>query len=114
MATVIKESQTTSGKASIMKIFRWIDSLLVWIAIKLILVYRYTLSPVIGNQCRFYPSCSRYSEESLLTHGFFRGTYLTLIRLLKCHPWHPGGEDLVPPKTHQCCSHSHSHHHGSH
>jgi putative membrane protein insertion efficiency factor len=91
-----------------------LNQLLVWISVKLIHVYRLLLSPIIGNQCRFYPSCSRYAEESLLTHGFFRGTYLSVIRLLKCHPGHPGGEDLVPPTNNQCCSHSHSHHHGSH
>lgn len=97
-----------------MKLFFYLDKGFVWVAVKLIHIYRYTLSPIIGNQCRFYPSCSRYSEESLQTHGFFRGVYLTVIRLLKCHPWHPGGEDPVPTKTNQCCSHSHSHHHGSH
>ncbi len=91
-----------------------LNQLLVWISVKLIHVYRLLLSPIIGNQCRFYPSCSWYAEESLLTHGFLRGTYLSVIRLLKCHPGHPGGEDLVPPKNNRCCSHSHSHHHGSH
>ena len=91
-----------------------VNNLLIWIGVRLIHIYRLILSPLIGNQCRFYPSCSHYAEESLLIHGFWRGTYLSAIRLLKCHPLHPGGEDLVPPKTNQCCSHSHSHHHGSH
>jgi uncharacterized protein len=91
-----------------------LNQLLVYLSVKLIHLYRLILSPIIGNQCRFYPSCSRYTEESLITHGFWRGTYLGVIRLLKCHPWHPGGEDPVPPATNQCCSHSHSHHHGSH
>jgi uncharacterized protein len=78
-----------------------------WSAIKLIHLYRYLLSPWIGNQCRFYPSCSHYSEEAINLHGFFVGSYLTLRRLLKCHPWHPGGLDPVPPRS--CCSHIHSH-----
>ena len=58
--------------------------------------YRYIASPWIGNQCRFYPSCSHYSEQAFSRFGFFKGLYLTLQRLLKCHPWHPGGEDPVP------------------
>ena len=78
-----------------------------WIAIKLIHGYRLVLSPWIGNQCRFYPSCSHYSEEALTRHGFFIGTYLTLRRLIKCHPWHQGGIDPVPEK--QPCTPHHSH-----
>lgn len=72
-----------------------------WLAIKLIHGYRYLLSPWVGNQCRFYPSCSHYAEEAINTHGFIKGGYLTTRRLLKCHPWHAGGTDMVPPKTTQ-------------
>jgi len=79
-----------------------------WTAIKLIHVYRYLLSPWIGNQCRFYPSCSHYSEEAIKRHGFFIGSYLTLRRLLKCHPWHQGGLDPVPELKRSCCSTIHS------
>ncbi|MGD8176123.1 membrane protein insertion efficiency factor YidD [Marinimicrobium sp. ARAG 43.8] len=67
-----------------------------WLALRLIWLYRYLLSPWIGNQCRFYPSCSHYAEEAIARHGFCRGSYLSARRLLKCHPWHPGGEDPVP------------------
>jgi putative membrane protein insertion efficiency factor len=70
-----------------------------WLAIKLIHVYRYLLSPWIGNQCRFYPTCSHYAEEAINLHGITRGSYLTVRRLLKCHPWHEGGLDPVPEKT---------------
>ncbi|MDO3387684.1 membrane protein insertion efficiency factor YidD [Gilvimarinus sp. SDUM040013] len=70
-----------------------------WLAIKLIHTYRYLLSPWVGNQCRFYPSCSHYGEEAIKTHGFIKGGYLTTRRLLKCHPWHPGGLDPVPAKS---------------
>jgi uncharacterized protein len=69
-----------------------------WLALRLIKFYRYFLSPWIGNQCRFYPSCSHYSEEALITHGVIKGVYLTGRRLIKCHPWHPGGLDPVPTK----------------
>lgn len=70
-----------------------------WLALRLIWLYRYLLSPWVGNQCRFYPSCSHYAEEAIARHGFLRGSYLTLRRLLKCHPWHSGGLDPVPQNT---------------
>jgi putative membrane protein insertion efficiency factor len=62
--------------------------------------YRYLLSPWLGNNCRFYPSCSSYAEEAISEHGVVRGSWLTLKRLGKCHPWHDGGLDPVPPSTH--------------
>jgi putative membrane protein insertion efficiency factor len=63
--------------------------------------YRYVLSPWIGQHCRFYPSCSCYAIEALETHGPAKGSYLTLRRLLRCHPWHPGGADPVPHACHR-------------
>ena len=71
------------------------------LAIRIIRGYRYLLSPWIGNQCRFYPSCSHYAEEAINAHGFIKGGYLSGRRLLKCHPWHPGGIDPVPMQTTQ-------------
>jgi hypothetical protein len=67
------------------------------ILINLIRGYRYVLSPLLGNHCRFYPSCSRYAIEALETHGPLKGLRLSGSRLLRCHPWHHGGHDPVPP-----------------
>jgi putative membrane protein insertion efficiency factor len=58
--------------------------------------YRLTLSPWLGNQCRFTPSCSLYSIEALQTHGAAAGSYLTLARIARCNPWCQGGHDPVP------------------
>jgi putative membrane protein insertion efficiency factor len=58
--------------------------------------YRVTLSPLLGGHCRFEPSCSRYAEEALRRHGAATGSRLALGRLLRCHPFRPGGYDPVP------------------
>lgn len=70
-------------------------SLLAYPLIFFILVYRYTLSPVIGNGCRFYPTCSHYAEEALRKYGAVKGTWLAIKRVFRCHPWHDGGYDPV-------------------
>lgn len=58
--------------------------------------YRFFLSPWLGSSCRFEPTCSAYSLEALEAHGAAAGTYLTLGRLVRCHPWCDGGHDPVP------------------
>jgi uncharacterized protein len=65
--------------------------------ILLIDAYRLLLSPFFGTQCRFWPTCSAYAREAIDTHGAIKGTWLTVRRLGKCHPWHEGGIDNVPP-----------------
>jgi len=62
----------------------------------LIRTYQYGVSPFLGRNCRFYPSCSEYAVESLQRYGVIRGLLLALRRLSRCHPWHPGGFDPVP------------------
>ncbi len=64
--------------------------------ILLVRAYRFLLSPLLGPSCRFHPSCSEYALEALTKHGAFRGSWYILRRLLRCHPWHPGGYDPVP------------------
>lgn len=64
----------------------------------LIRCYQRLLSPLLGNRCRFHPSCSRYAIQAIERHGAARGSWLTLRRLTRCHPLNPGGEDPVPDR----------------
>jgi putative membrane protein insertion efficiency factor len=81
--------------------------------VSLLRAYQLLLSPMLGQNCRFYPTCSNYSIEAIRTHGAARGSLLALRRVCKCHPWNDGGVDLVPPahdknsSTAACgCNHS--------
>ena len=68
-----------------------------WVICAPIQLYRVILSPFLPRACRFYPSCSAYALGALRAHGVLRGGWLGLRRLLRCHPFHPGGVDPVPP-----------------
>lgn len=61
--------------------------------------YKLLISPLLPSACRFYPTCSCYMHDAIGTHGAGRGIYYGIRRLLKCHPWHPGGIDPVPPQS---------------
>lgn len=65
------------------------------IVLYLIIVYKKFISPVFPPSCRFYPSCSQYSYESIEKHGLIKGFWYSLIRIIKCQPFHPGGFDPV-------------------
>ena len=62
----------------------------------LIRAYQYAVSPLFARSCRFHPSCSAYALEAVERYGSLRGAWLAVKRLLRCHPWHPGGCDPVP------------------
>lgn len=64
----------------------------------LIKIYQFLISPIIGKNCRFNPTCSNYALEALKKHGLFLGMYYSIIRISKCHPWGGSGHDPVPRK----------------
>ena len=72
--------------------------LLAWPLLGLVALYRVAISPWLGANCRFEPSCSAYAMEALRVHGAFRGTWLTAKRIGRCHPWGGSGYDPVPEK----------------
>jgi len=71
------------------KFFQTVFVFLIW-------AYQYTLSPLLGPSCRFYPSCSEYARQAINRHGPLSGLLLAAKRILRCHPFHPGGVDPVP------------------
>jgi len=82
------------------KILRTVDLLAGRMLAMLVRVYQITIGQWMGGHCRFHPTCSNYGLEALRTHGALRGSWLTIVRILKCHPLHDGGVDLVPPVKH--------------
>lgn len=66
------------------------------LTVALIRIYQICIRSVMFNHCRFYPCCSEYAIEAIKEHGLIKGGHLTIARLFRCHPWHPGGFDPVP------------------
>lgn len=81
------------------RILGGVSFLVVQSLILIIRLYQLLLSPLLGECCRFYPSCSRYAVEALRLHGFFKGAWLSLKRVIRCHPWCDGGVDPVPIRS---------------
>ncbi|WP_404832951.1 membrane protein insertion efficiency factor YidD [Alcaligenes nematophilus] len=71
-------------------------TVLVSVLVLLVRGYQLFISPLLGPRCRFYPTCSQYATQALQVHGPLKGTWLAARRLVRCHPWHPGGHDPVP------------------
>ena len=72
--------------------------ILIFPFVYLIKIYQFLISPIIGKNCRFNPTCSNYALEALKKHGLFLGMYYSIIRISKCHPWGGSGHDPVPSK----------------
>jgi uncharacterized protein len=69
----------------------------------LLRAYRFLLSPWVGNSCRFWPTCSLYAMEAIERHGALKGTYMTVTRVARCHPYSAGGVDEVPARFRWRC-----------
>jgi hypothetical protein len=74
-----------------------VSKALAWPLIQLLRFYRLAISPWLGGNCRFDPTCSSYAIEALQVHGIFKGTWLAIRRIGRCHPWGGSGYDPVPP-----------------
>ena len=74
-------------------------NILTYFVIKLIKIYKFLISPLIGNSCRYFPSCSDYTIQSIQEFGLFTGFYKSFKRIFSCHPWSKGGFDPVIKKT---------------
>jgi putative membrane protein insertion efficiency factor len=77
---------------------RTISKLITWPLILLVRVYQLVVSPFLGQNCRFHPTCSSYTITALQRYGCVKGLWLSARRIVKCHPLHPGGVDPVPEK----------------
>jgi putative membrane protein insertion efficiency factor len=81
-----------------------------WALVGLIRVYQYAISPMFGQRCKYYPSCSNYAIGAIREHGPLKGIGLASWRLLRCNPFSNGGYDPVPQRsTHHDCGHDHIH-----
>jgi hypothetical protein len=96
------EGLTVEGQRGILYGEEEARGMVVWVLRGMIRVYQWTVGTMLGQCCRFYPSCSEYALEALRVHGV-RGVWLAAVRVVKCHPWHRGGVDLVPERRGKGC-----------
>lgn len=82
-----------------MVILKHLNNILAKIILFFIMCYQFLISPLLGSRCRFYPSCSHYSRECFLKFPLYLALWYSFQRLVKCHPFNPGGVDLVPDST---------------
>jgi putative membrane protein insertion efficiency factor len=81
------------------RVLRWVAGLPALVLLGVLRGWQLVVSPTYGQTCRFYPSCSSYAVDAVREYGAARGSWLAVRRLLRCHPWNPGGYDPVPPKN---------------
>jgi hypothetical protein len=77
-------------------LWHYISQALVWLLLLPIRFYQVAISPLLGPSCRFTPTCSEYARQAIIKHGPFKGLWLAVRRLLRCHPWGASGYDPVP------------------
>ncbi|QCX54209.1 membrane protein insertion efficiency factor YidD [Elizabethkingia sp. JS20170427COW] len=76
-----------------------LNKIIIFPFVVLIKFYQLAISPLLGKNCRYTPTCSHYTLEALRVHGLLKGSYLGAKRILNCHPWGGSGYDPVPPKS---------------
>ncbi|HET9655204.1 MAG TPA: membrane protein insertion efficiency factor YidD [Kineosporiaceae bacterium] len=96
-ATTAPEPVSGPARDLVRDIARFVVRVPAYLLIGVFRLWQLLASPTYGQTCRFYPSCSAYGVEAVRRHGVVRGGWLTLRRILRCHPWNPGGVDPVPP-----------------
>lgn len=84
-----------------MQIITAISTIVAWPLLLVVRAYQVFISPLLGQNCRFFPSCSCYAHQALKQHGALKGSWLSIKRIVKCNPMHPGGIDEVPPSDQQ-------------
>lgn len=102
-----RRSRSGAVGAALRTVLRVICRVPAWLLLGFFRGWQLFVSPLYGQTCRFYPSCSAYGVEAVRRHGAVRGVWLTTRRLLRCHPWNPGGVDPVPPTGRTTCSDGH-------
>ena len=90
-----------AGKDRIARVLRWYGKIMKRPLIWIIYAYKILISPILPPSCRFYPTCSDYARLAVEEHGAAKGLVLAVRRILRCHPYHPGGYDPVP-HAHDC------------
>lgn len=93
---------TSPLRQRVRRVLRPLGVVLAWPLVALVRVYQLVISPLTPPSCRYYPSCSAYALTALRRFGPLKGTWLAVRRVLRCHPWAPGGVDYVPDAAHTC------------
>ena len=91
-----EDTDTATGGEAMKRVLHFISQLLAWGLLLPIRFYQTTISPLTPPSCRYTPTCSEYARQAIVKHGPFKGLYLAIRRILRCHPWGGSGYDPVP------------------